>query len=525
MLPIVPIALGTATLGGLIYALTRKSTPKGSAAIAQLADETTVTMPRGERAFKADVATGIFGALASRHYVWPDPNERRVVALKPSESGEPIPTSISALGWVQTMNRTQSILASVTTASTTAQANMLRAVPPGDEHLYAADGGLYAVLLYQGSLDKKLAPPGSPPTSTTPVGPLPVDPLEVVRDELANSPDLMAKVLTALQEGDDPVALDALGDAADAVGAHGTAALCHQRAKALRGSGPVPPFKPDPVVPPPPPPRPSPVPPPQPSGLPNLPPPAVLAAGQTAIVITQTDPLIIRSAPNLQASQVGSAAKGAALLVTGPISGGYYPVLYGQTRGYAYGGYLRLSQGPVNPQPPGQPPLPAPVPIPMGSAIVITKTDPLSVRSAPSTTASTVGSIPKGATTQITGNVQNGFSPVSYANLHGYAYSGYLQPTGSAGAPLPPPPPSIPVTALPPPNPVNEGAKAIVTTQQDPLSLRNQPSTNGSVVGSLPKGATVIVTGPMQNNFYPVAYGSAHGYASASYLKMVGGAS
>lgn len=70
--------------------------------------------------------------------------------------------------------------------------------------------------------------------------------------------------------------------------------------------------------------------------------------------------------------------------------------------------------------------------------------------------------------------------------------------------------------------------RAQVATQRDPLNLRDQPSTNGAIVGQLAKGAIVTYTatadGPGSTNgwaFCIGANGEGLGWASMDYLHNV----
>ena len=50
------------------------------------------------------------------------------------------------------------------------------------------------------------------------------------------------------------------------------------------------------------------------------------------------------------------------------------------------------------------------------------------------------------------------------------------------------------------------------------LNIRTAAGTSNSVLGVIPKGASVMVTGPAQNGWYPVTYGSISGWSKASYF-------
>lgn len=97
------------------------------------------------------------------------------------------------------------------------------------------------------------------------------------------------------------------------------------------------------------------------------------------------------------------------------------------------------------------------------------------------------------------------------------------------GLPVIPPPapaPVIPSMVVP----TNAGQTALVTTSSDPLTLRDAP--NGSAIGSLPKGASVLVVnwnggGPTSNapqGWAQVSYNGQVGFASKQYLQLGGSA-
>ena len=98
------------------------------------------------------------------------------------------------------------------------------------------------------------------------------------------------------------------------------------------------------------------------------------AAGQ---VVTQRDPLNIRSAAKSSAKVVGSADKGSYLQIVGE-SGDWYKVRYtvGGKTGYAVKKYLKI--------------------VSTKTGTVTTKKDPLVIRSKPSTSGKNLGQIPKG---------------------------------------------------------------------------------------------------------------------------------
>lgn len=60
---------------------------------------------------------------------------------------------------------------------------------------------------------------------------------------------------------------------------------------------------------------------------------------------------------------------------------------------------------------------------------------------------------------------------------------------------------------------------AIVRTQGGNLNIRSAPNTNSAILGKIPNGAEVTVTG-QDGNWYTVQYGGITGYAFGQYLEL-----
>ncbi|MCD8188434.1 MAG: SH3 domain-containing protein [Ruminococcus sp.] len=58
-----------------------------------------------------------------------------------------------------------------------------------------------------------------------------------------------------------------------------------------------------------------------------------------------------------------------------------------------------------------------------------------------------------------------------------------------------------------------------VTTDGSGLNLRNYPSTTGGIIGSLPSGAVVMISGET-NGWYVVSYNGITGYASSRFITI-----
>lgn len=178
---------------------------------------------------------------------------------------------------------------------------------------------------------------------------------------------------------------------------------------------------------------------------------------------------------------------------------------------------------PPTPSLPNLPVMPSAPVAPGQTALVTTSSDPLTLRDTPNGNA--IGSLPKGAVVTVlnwnggaaTSNAPQGWAMVTYSGSTGFASKQYLQ-LGGSGAPAPAP--------VAPPAPGGGFQTAVVTTANEPLTLRDAP--NGGAVGALPKGARVSVVNwnagaPTSNSsqgWAQVSYNGLAGYASKNYLAL-----
>ena len=202
-----------------------------------------------------------------------------------------------------------------------------------------------------------------------------------------------------------------------------------------------------------------------------------------AAVATTTANLNLRSGAGTSFSVLLVIPNGATVNTTGSVQNGFTQLTYNGTTGWSASQYLSTSSGDT-------------------TATVINGA--LNLRSGPGTNFSVVTVMPGGSTVTITGALQNGFYPVRYGSLSGYASSTYLQ-IGSGPTPTPTTP-----------------AGQTATVIDGSLNLRSGAGTNFSVILVMPGGSTVTITGALQNGFYPVRYGSTNGFASATYLQVGG---
>jgi murein DD-endopeptidase MepM/ murein hydrolase activator NlpD len=199
-----------------------------------------------------------------------------------------------------------------------------------------------------------------------------------------------------------------------------------------------------------------------------------------------------------------------------------------------------------------------------GGVATVTSPNGLNLRSAPNTQATVIAVIPYSSVLTLIGDpTADGWYPVTFGSLSGWAYGDYLTPglvspivaqnaaplaSGPAAPPPGPPaapaaspagPPAIPAVATPGPasspavagttpvagsTPVPTSPVTMFTT--DVLNLRATPDPNGVIEMAMPPGAAVQVMGPAAASTWdPILYNGTSGWADAAYLAPVSGAS
>lgn len=128
----------------------------------------------------------------------------------------------------------------------------------------------------------------------------------------------------------------------------------------------------------------------------------------------------------------------------------------------------------------------------------------VNVRSGPSTAYGKIGTVGKNTKVTVVGKFSNGWYKIQYGSGYGYMSGDYLtnfQTTGSADK--------------------NMTAFSATANTTETLNVRSGPSTSYSKIGSLSKGAKVIIVGKFSSGWYKIQYGSGFGYVSGSYLKNI----
>lgn len=253
--------------------------------------------------------------------------------------------------------------------------------------------------------------------------------------------------------------------------------------------------------------------------------PAPVTEKRTAIVLPQSG-VNLRARADRGSGVIMTLPQGTMLRVSGEMIGDMLPVTLGGLSGYVAAEHVftvadeTLEQFSATPTPaPTEAPTAAPAP---GAVLAtVTARSGLKLRSAADTQSGVVTTMPYMARVSVLGTPVNGFYPVRYGEVQGYASASYLSLDGEAATPAPantPSPTAVPTSAPPPSKPV-AGRTATVTAASG-LNLRADSNTYSDVVAMLAYGVEVVVTGEAVNGFYPVRVGTLSGYVSADYLRF-----
>ena len=252
------------------------------------------------------------------------------------------------------------------------------------------------------------------------------------------------------------------------------------------------------------------------------------AEKRTAIVLPEGG-LNLRSGASLTSGVIITLPQGTMLSVTGAEANGMLPVMLGGLAGYVASEYVFVATdvqlGLASPTPTAVP-TPTPTPAPVEIRAEVTAYSGLKLREQANTGSRTLTAMPYGASVIVTGAQVNGFYPVRYGELQGYASASYLSLGDQAAAlptvvptAVPTPQPTAVPTQVPPASQVVTGRTAMVTASSG-LNMRADSNTYSDVVATLAYGVEVVVTGAQVGGFYPVRVGTLSGYVSADYLRF-----
>lgn len=207
------------------------------------------------------------------------------------------------------------------------------------------------------------------------------------------------------------------------------------------------------------------------------------SAVSPAAVATATASVNLRSGPGTSFAVLLVIPNGSTVNTTGSVQNGFTQLTFNGTTGWSASQYISVSGG---------------------TTPAVVADGPLNLRSGPGTNFSVLTVMPTGASVTITGALTNGYYPVRFGSTNGFAAGAYLQ-----------------IGSVPTPSPTTPSGQS-ATVIGGALNLRSGPGTNFSVITVMPNGATVTITGALQNGFYPLRYGTTNGFASATYLRIGG---
>ena len=226
-------------------------------------------------------------------------------------------------------------------------------------------------------------------------------------------------------------------------------------------------------------------------------------SGSTTITTktgTATENLNLRNQASLSGKILTTIPKGKTVtILSEKDENGWYKVSYDGKTGYAISNYIKEddSNSEATESAPSKPTV----------SKTGTTTENLNLRNQASLSGKILTTIPKGKTVTILSEKdENGWYKVSYDGKTGYAISNYIK-EGDSNSESTESTPSTPVPI--------EGQPT------ENLNLRDQPSTSGKILTTIPKGKTVtILSEKNANGWYKVSYNGKTGYVSGSYFKV-----
>ena len=221
-------------------------------------------------------------------------------------------------------------------------------------------------------------------------------------------------------------------------------------------------------------------------------------SGESRVATTD---LNLRAQPSTSSAVLTVIPGGRSVTVTGGNQNGFLPVRYSGVNGFAYADFLGSGAASGNTAGNGSSGATG------GTSVLVS----LNLRGDASTSSQVLAVMPAGATVQLLGEQRNGFVRVTYNGTRGWASGQFL---GSGGA------------ATPSDGGTNGGTSSGATgaaRSTTDLNLRSGAGTSFAVIGVIPAGGQVQLTGTRQNNFAQLTYNGTQGWASLDFLTSGGG--
>ncbi|GEM_PF-1197060 len=221
------------------------------------------------------------------------------------------------------------------------------------------------------------------------------------------------------------------------------------------------------------------------------------AAGGTA---TANDDVHVRSSASTLSRSYGILRNGQQVSVTGAAKGGWVPVNWNGKDAWIYGVYLNSNAVDAANSPAQAAAAPAEVAAAAPNAATgsATATTAVNVRAGASTSTQVLTVLRTGQSIEVTGEPQNGWTPVLWNGQNAFVFSQYLRTgAGAAGSPA-------------------VEAQDVYTT--DHVNLRTGPGLGYQVVRVLPTNTKITLTGTTQDSWSQVDDGGTLRWISTAYL-------
>ncbi|MGK3614922.1 enterotoxin EntFM [Bacillus cereus] len=212
------------------------------------------------------------------------------------------------------------------------------------------------------------------------------------------------------------------------------------------------------------------------------------------------DVLNVRSGAGTGHSVISKVKQGQVLQVIGQENGWFKVTVNGQT-GYVSGDFVTTG-GKTG------------TTVQQGTGTYTVNVSSLNVRTGPSTSHTVLGSVNKGKTVQVVGEVQDWFK-INFNGGTGYVSKDFVTKGGSAVSNQTQQPTTNNNTTT-----VQTGGSYVVNTGA--LKVRTGPATYNAVIGGVTNGTVLNVTGA-ENGWYKINHNGRAGYVSADFVKFVKG--
>ncbi|OTW85529.1 peptidase P60 [Bacillus thuringiensis serovar cameroun] len=213
------------------------------------------------------------------------------------------------------------------------------------------------------------------------------------------------------------------------------------------------------------------------------------------------DVLNVRSGAGTGHNVISKVKSGQVLQVVGQENGWFKVNVNGQT-GYVSGDFVTTG-GKTG------------TTVQQGTGTYTVNVSSLNVRTGPSTSHTVLGSVNKGKTVQVVGEVQDWFK-INFNGGTGYVSKDFVTKGGSAVSNET----QKPTTNNNNTTTVQTGGSYVVNTGA--LKVRTGPATYNAVIGGVTNGKVLNVTGA-ENGWYKINHNGRTGYVSADYVKFVKG--